>query len=84
MGQSYSMKLTGITNDEFDPSVDTFNSTISNLLEFFGVDALKMTIKKRGFRPQGIIFIVDKYFRRRRGLGDISDNHRAESLSFKS
>merc|ERR1711935_843954 len=48
------MKLTGITNDEFDPSCDTFNSTITHMLEYFGVDeGFKMQIKKRGFRPTG-------------------------------
>lgn len=52
-GNSFCMKMYGITNDEFDPSIDTLNSTLPHLLGYFGVEGLKINIKKRGFRPEG-------------------------------
>ena len=52
-GNSFSMKMTGITNDEFDPSIDTMNTNLTHILGYFGVEGLKIHIKKRGFRPEG-------------------------------
>merc|ERR1711957_624620 len=53
VGCSYTMKLIGVTNDEFDPSIDTFISTIPHLLSYFNISGMKINIKKRGFRPDG-------------------------------
>jgi len=53
VGCSFTIKMTGITNDEFDPSIDTFVSTIPHLLSYFDISGMKIHIKKRGFRPEG-------------------------------
>ncbi|KAL6526012.1 hypothetical protein OROHE_015536 [Orobanche hederae] len=50
-----SIKLTGITNDSRDISVDTFKSTTLPLLKRFGVDpqGLDLKILSRGVAPNG-------------------------------
>jgi RNA 3'-terminal phosphate cyclase-like protein len=50
-----SIRLTGITNDSKDPSVDTFRSTTLNLLKHFGVpsEGLALKIERRGSPPNG-------------------------------
>jgi RNA 3'-terminal phosphate cyclase-like protein len=46
--------LTGITNDELDPSVDIIRTVSLNLLKKFGIeDAIELKIKKRGAPPEG-------------------------------
>eukprot|EP00331_Platyophrya_macrostoma_P004171 CAMPEP_0176420004 /NCGR_PEP_ID=MMETSP0127-20121128/8366_1 /TAXON_ID=938130 /ORGANISM="Platyophrya macrostoma, Strain WH" /LENGTH=308 /DNA_ID=CAMNT_0017800553 /DNA_START=302 /DNA_END=1228 /DNA_ORIENTATION=- len=45
--------LQGITNDELDYSVDTFNNCTLRLLKEFGVEGeLSLKVYKRGFRPE--------------------------------
>ncbi|GAV68696.1 RTC domain-containing protein/RTC_insert domain-containing protein [Cephalotus follicularis] len=50
-----SIKLTGITNDSKDPSVDTFRSTTLPMLKRFGApsEGLNLKIESRGVPPRG-------------------------------
>mmetsp|Transcript_1384 Transcript_1384/g.4809 ORF Transcript_1384/g.4809 Transcript_1384/m.4809 type:complete len:392 (-) Transcript_1384:2279-3454(-) len=49
------LTLTGITNDQLDPSVDTIRTATLPLLRRFGVEAaaLELRVRRRGVRPLG-------------------------------
>lgn len=50
--------MKGITNDELDPTVDTFSNCTLRTLKEFGVDGqLDLKVYKRGFRPEGKLFM---------------------------
>jgi RNA 3'-terminal phosphate cyclase-like protein len=45
--------LTGLTNDALDVSVDRMRSVVIPTLRVFGIDGVKMVVKKRGAPPKG-------------------------------
>jgi RNA 3'-terminal phosphate cyclase-like protein len=48
------LQLKGNTDDNIDQSVDSFKSAWGHLLKLFGAEgSLDLTVKKRGYSPQG-------------------------------
>ena len=59
--ESLQCQLTGITNNNIDMSVDTFNSTTCKLIQKLVIgDTIKLDVKKRGVLPNGKGLVIFK------------------------